>query len=49
MPTFKTIEKAERYGDNHCFMAEITVKYSRKHDTFLGWEVKDLYDEVNKR
>ena len=46
MPTFKDIPIAERYGEKHCFTPEITPKYSRKHGTFLGYEVKDLYDEV---
>ena len=45
MPTFKTLKQAERYGEKHCFTPEITAKYSKKHDTFLGYEVKDLYDE----
>ena len=45
MPMFTTIKEAERYGEKHCFIAEITPKHSRKHGTFLGYEVKDLYDE----
>ncbi len=45
MPTFKTLKEAERYGEKHCFTPEIKPKYSKKHGTFLGYEVKDLYDE----
>ena len=45
MPVFKTLKEAERYGEKHCFIADIKSKYSKKHDTFLGYEVKDLYDE----
>ncbi len=48
MPTFKTLKGAERYGEKNYFMPKITSKYSRKHGTFLGWEVKDLYDEKKK-
>ncbi len=45
MPTFKTLKEAERYGEKNYFTPEITAKYSKKHGTFLGYEVKDLYDE----
>ncbi len=38
MPTFKTFEEAERYGDKNYFNPEYT-------QTIHGnWEVKDLYD-----
>ena len=49
MPIKPTLKEAERYGEKHCFTAEITAKYSRKHGTFLGYEVKDLYDERVKQ
>ena len=48
MPIKPTIKEAERYGEKHCFIADIKPKYSRKHGTFLGYEVKDLYDEKKK-
>ena len=49
MPTFKTPKQAERYGEKHCFTPEIKPKYSKKHGTLLGYEVKDLYDEKVKQ
>ncbi len=45
MPIKPTLEEAERYGEKNYFTPEITGKYSNKHGTFLGYEVKDLYDE----
>ena len=45
MPTFKDINEAIAHGEKNYFTPEITPKYSRKHGTFLGYEVKDLYDE----
>jgi len=44
MPIKKTLKEAERYGNKHCFIPEIKAKYSKKHGTFLGYEVKDMYD-----
>ena len=49
MPIFKTLKEAERYGEKNYFTPEITGKYSRKHGTFLGYEVKDMYDERVKQ